>query len=61
MSVSSPCEICGTPAAEESCDRCGSLVCSEHHDRDTGLCAECRSEMPGSGEDLPDGVDTYRS
>lgn len=65
MSVSSPCEICGQPAVEFSCTRCAALVCDEHYDRETGLCAECRSDVGGSdgvpsGEDLPDGVDTYR-
>jgi len=65
MSVSGPCEICGLPAAEFSCDRCGSLVCADHFDETTGLCGECESELGGRGgvpvgEDLPDGVDTYR-
>jgi hypothetical protein len=65
MSVSGPCEICGMPAVEFSCDRCSTLVCSDHFEESTGLCTECQAEVGGTGgvpaeEDLPDGVDTYR-
>jgi hypothetical protein len=67
MSVSSPCEICTTADIEAGCDRCGKLVCERHYDEDLGLCIECaadaggddRERIPG-GEDMPDGVDTYR-
>jgi hypothetical protein len=65
MSVSSPCEVCGKPQVEHSCDRCASLVCANHFDTETGLCAECQAQVGGGErrqgeEDLPDGVDTYR-
>ena len=71
MSVSSPCEICGTADVTHACDRCGQLVCDEHFDEVLGLCIECAAEvtegregdrepMPDA-EDLPDGVDYYRS
>jgi len=65
MSAASPCEICGTPAVEFTCTRCASLVCEEHYNRETGLCVECQAEVGGAeniptGEDPPDGVDTYR-
>lgn len=64
MSASSPCEICGTPDVEFSCTRCASLVCDDHYVPESGLCVECQSEVGGSGDvpsgdDLPDGVDTY--
>lgn len=65
MNVSSPCELCGDLAVEHSCDRCGSLVCEDHFSSDTGLCVECQTQVGGvdqqpSGDDMPDGVDTYR-
>jgi hypothetical protein len=67
MSVSSPCEICGRADVEDSCDRCGQLVCAEHFDEETGYCVECVADVSGGTparqsdpEDLPDGVDTYR-
>jgi len=66
MSVSALCEVCGQPSVDHTCDRCGQLVCDRHYDEDTGFCVECASEVgsPGiperGGEDLPDGVDTYR-
>ncbi|MEF8781980.1 MAG: hypothetical protein V5A39_01405 [Haloarculaceae archaeon] len=67
MSISSPCEICNTAAVRHTCDRCGKLVCDRHFDEDTGLCVECAAEVTRgdredvpSGEDTPDGVDTYR-
>jgi len=66
MSVSSPCELCGSGSVEYTCDRCGRLVCDDHFDDDTGFCVECSAEagpgpanIPGR-EDMPDGVDTYR-
>ncbi|MFB6309813.1 MAG: hypothetical protein ABEH64_01395 [Salinirussus sp.] len=68
MSVSSPCEICHRGEVEFTCDRCGQLVCEEHFDKSTGYCVECTADVSGGrsepnrpGEDLPDGVDTYRS
>jgi hypothetical protein len=67
MSVSSPCEICGRADVEDSCDRCGQLVCADHFDDEYGYCVECVADVSGDTptrqsdpEDLPDGVDTYR-
>jgi hypothetical protein len=67
VSVSSPCEICNTAAVRHTCGRCGQLVCDRHFDEDTGRCVECAARVTGgdhedvpSGEDMPDGVDTYR-
>jgi hypothetical protein len=66
MSVSSPCEICTRADVEHSCDRCGRLVCDRHFDDSVGFCTECadsatdgREHRP-SGEEMPDGVDTFR-
>lgn len=68
MSVSSPCEICGKADVQHACDRCGQLVCEKHFEKGLGLCLECSAEVGGdaredqpSSEDLPDGVDYYRS
>jgi len=66
MSVSGLCEVCTTGEIDHTCDRCGRLVCEDHHDETTGLCIECAGEVGGgrdgvpSDEDMPDGVDTYR-
>lgn len=64
MSVSGLCEICTTGEVEFTCPRCGSLVCEDHWDEDTGMCVECATEL-GSGDshdhsEKPDGVDEYR-
>lgn len=68
MSVSSPCEICGKADVQHTCDRCGQLVCGKHYDESLGFCIECAAEVGGGTgegqpepEDLPDGVDYYRS
>jgi len=68
MSVSSPCEICQRADVEHTCDRCGKLVCDEHYDEATGFCDGCAADVAGGTpgrqsepEDMPDGVDTYRS
>lgn len=62
MSVTGLCEICGTAAVEDGCDRCGRLVCPDHHDESTGLCTACLSEFGGSPDPGGDGrgVDEYR-
>ena len=64
MSVTGLCTVCGTEAIEDGCDRCGQLVCSDHHDEATGLCTACLSEFDGTPETdsggRPDGVDEYR-
>ena len=36
MSVSSPCEVCGTADVEGACQRCGQLVCERHFEADLG-------------------------
>jgi len=67
MSLSSPCELCGATDVEHTCDRCGRLVCADHFEVAIGYCVECAAEVGGSGdhvptgEDMPDGVDVYRS
>lgn len=66
MSVSSPCEICGVGDVQHTCDRCGQLVCDDHFEESIGFCVECAAQVGGGdhipeGEDLPDGVDVYRS
>lgn len=68
MSVSSPCEICGRTDVAAACDRCGQLVCERHFEADLSFCVECAAKVGSrdrdtipSGEDMPDGVDTYRS
>lgn len=67
MSLSSPCEVCGTPDVRHTCDRCGRLVCADHYDDSLGFCVECAGEVGGgdqripTSEDMPDGVDVYRS
>lgn len=66
MSVSSPCELCGETDIEGACERCGRLVCERHYDAELALCTECAGELGDrpanvpSGEEMPDGVDTYR-
>jgi hypothetical protein len=66
MSVSGLCEICESATVEDSCKRCGRLVCEKHYDRETGLCTDCLAELggkpTGDGEtrDYPDGVDEYQ-
>ena len=71
MSVAGLCELCESESVEDSCDRCGRLVCARHYDEPTGLCTVCLSELEegsdrdgdgGRGEerDYPDGVDEYR-
>lgn len=68
MSVSSLCDICQRRDVEHTCDRCGKLVCDEHFDPTVGYCVECAAEVGPADptrtpdtEDMPDGVDTYRS
>jgi len=66
MSVSSPCEICERADVEGACQRCGKLVCERHFEADMGLCVECvaavgdRPTNIPTGDDMPDGVDTYQ-
>ena len=68
MSVAGLCEICEGSTVEDSCDRCGRVVCAKHYDTETGYCTDCLSELGGppseGGErnepDRPDGVDEYQ-
>lgn len=66
MSVSGPCQLCGRSEIEDSCTRCGKLVCERHYEEDSGWCVDCDTESRGDRpenvpdeEDMPDGVDTY--
>lgn len=67
MSVEGLCQICEAEPVEDSCDRCGRLVCARHHDESSGLCTSCLAELgrePGDGGggdgEYPDGVDEYQ-
>jgi hypothetical protein len=68
MSVSGLCEICQRPEVDHTCDRCGNLVCDRHFDARREICSECVAQIEGvdpddptgTGDDTPDGVDTYR-
>lgn len=44
MSVSGLCQICESNAAEESCERCGALVCERHYDGEHAMCVSCVAE-----------------
>ncbi|MGM0606162.1 MAG: hypothetical protein ACQETB_10905 [Halobacteriota archaeon] len=69
MSVAGLCQICESKPVEDSCERCGRIVCVDHYDKQTGLCTACLAEFGDpdrdendrrTDEDLPDGVDEYR-
>ncbi|PSP95319.1 hypothetical protein BRD07_08320 [Halobacteriales archaeon QS_9_68_42] len=68
MSVAGLCEICEGSTVEDSCDRCGRVVCAKHYDTETGYCTDCLSELgrrPSEGgernePDRPDGVEEHR-
>ncbi|WP_227133458.1 hypothetical protein [Halorubellus salinus] len=45
MSVSGLCQICESNAAEESCERCGALVCERHYDGEHAMCVSCVAEI----------------
>ncbi|WP_435155004.1 hypothetical protein [Haladaptatus sp. DFWS20] len=49
MSVTGLCQLCEVAEATHDCDRCGALVCSEHWNRENGLCVECTAEIGGGG------------
>ncbi|WP_327051131.1 hypothetical protein [Halomicrococcus gelatinilyticus] len=55
MSVSGLCQVCEAAAASHDCDRCGTLVCEEHWDGDSGICVECAAELGGSERRTPSG------
>ena len=39
------CEICRAKEARHRCRLCGRLVCEDHYDARTGLCAACGSAL----------------
>jgi hypothetical protein len=41
MSVEGLCQVCEAAPARHQCSRCGTLVCFEHYEMDTGLCTDC--------------------
>ena len=41
VSVTGLCQVCESAQAVDQCRRCGTLVCREHLDTETGLCADC--------------------
>jgi hypothetical protein len=45
MSVEGLCQICEAAPARHQCRRCGALVCTDHYDRETGLCTDCAAEL----------------
>lgn len=49
MSIDGPCQVCESAPVRHRCSRCGSLVCSEHYDADTGLCTDCAAETGADG------------
>jgi hypothetical protein len=51
MSVETLCQLCEADVATEQCRRCGALVCSEHYDRDDGLCLDCAQQVDSSGDE----------
>jgi len=54
MSVTGVCSVCGSADANRVCDRCGNVVCEDHHDP-KGVCTECAAEMgDGTGHDGAD-------
>ncbi|MFB6134727.1 MAG: zinc finger HIT domain-containing protein [Halanaeroarchaeum sp.] len=54
MSVEGLCHVCERGPARYACERCGSLVCENHYDRETGLCSGCAQ----SSKQPPDHVDS---
>lgn len=54
MSVSGLCQICEAAEATYDCNRCGALVCTEHWNRESGLCVECMAEVGGGREQKPE-------
>ncbi|MFB6111817.1 MAG: zinc finger HIT domain-containing protein [Halobacteriaceae archaeon] len=44
MSVDSLCQICQAARADYRCDRCGTMVCEAHFDRDRQRCAACLAD-----------------
>jgi len=63
MSVGGLCRVCQSASADERCERCGAVVCADHHEPEAGVCVECAAESGlgdgRHGEDHPD-VDRHR-
>lgn len=59
MSTTTLCQVCESAVARHACDQCGAAVCSEHFDREYGVCLRCASSIRGSGSvgERPSGVD----
>ncbi|WP_323675435.1 hypothetical protein [Halorubellus sp. PRR65] len=51
MSVSGLCQVCESNAAEESCERCGALVCERHYDGEHAMCVSCVAETTRGDRD----------
>ncbi|MFP4589868.1 MAG: hypothetical protein ACLFMX_06800 [Halobacteriales archaeon] len=47
MSVTGLCEICEAAPARHRCERCGAVVCDDHHDAQLGLCTVCARQARG--------------
>ena len=64
MSVGGLCQVCQSASAEQRCDRCGAVVCAEHHESEFGVCVECAAESGVGDDDLTEGdhpdVDRFR-
>lgn len=45
MSVGGICQVCEAASADDRCDRCGTIVCADHHDERRGVCVECAAEL----------------
>lgn len=47
MSVPGLCQVCELAHADRQCDRCGSFVCVDHYDAESGVCVQCATGGPG--------------
>ncbi|MGB9987581.1 hypothetical protein [Salarchaeum japonicum] len=56
MSVTGVCQVCESADARHACGQCGRVVCSDHYDRETGLCTECARQY-GDGRKQPEASD----
>lgn len=54
MSVAGLCGVCERAEAKYVCDRCGTPVCEDHHDRALGVCADCAAQIRASRGDRSD-------
>ncbi|SEH14797.1 hypothetical protein SAMN04487967_1773 [Natronorubrum sediminis] len=58
MSVSGLCQICESKPAQHQCANCGTLVCTDHYERDAQLCVQCATQANPSRQS--DDVDINR-